>query len=214
MRSTRERALEAAGMCDAVDRHRKALTGALALAAFSAVLVAGSAWPRHEPAHETIEAFGFLLLAASAAGRMFCTLYIGGRKNRELVGAGPYSVVRNPLYACSVLGVAAIGLCVGSLVLGAAFGAAAFALFSAVVRAEERRLLRRFGEAYRRYLDEVPRWIPQPRLWRDPERWEMTPRLVSRAAREGLGLLLLAALIKSEEVARAGGLLPLMMALP
>ncbi len=58
--------------------------------------------------HEYIEAFGISLIVAAIIGRMWCTLYIGGRKSAEIVQSGPYSVTRNPLYVFSSIG--AVGI--------------------------------------------------------------------------------------------------------
>ena len=203
-----------ARFCEVVDRHRKGLTAVLALSAFAAALLGRSSWPAQTPAHEAIETLGFLLLALCVAGRVLSTVYIGGRKNGEIVRLGPYSVVRNPLYACSVLGFTGLGLSVGSLALGLASGAGLFLLYSAVVRAEEARLLRHFGALYGSYLDEVPRWIPDFRLWREAERTEVTPGLVQRTLWEGIGLLVLALLIKALEQGQLFGLLPMLVNLP
>jgi protein-S-isoprenylcysteine O-methyltransferase Ste14 len=48
--------------------------------------------------HEFLEMAGVSLALLCVAGRMWSSLYIGSRKNRELVTAGPYSITRNPLY--------------------------------------------------------------------------------------------------------------------
>lgn len=203
-----------ARFCERVDRHRKGLSTVLAVTAFAAALLGRSSWPAQTPAHEAIETLGFLLLALCVAGRVVSTIYIGGRKNGEIVRLGPYSVVRNPLYGCSVLGFAGLGLSVGSLAIGIASGAALFLLYSAVVRAEEARLLGHFGGSYRAYLDEVPRWIPDFSLWREAERTEVMPGLVQRTLWEGIGLLALALLIKALEQGQLFGLLPMLVNLP
>ena len=46
--------------------------------------------------HEYVEAVGLCLIAMGVIGRMWCTLYIGGRKSSEIIAQGPYSVSRNP----------------------------------------------------------------------------------------------------------------------
>ena len=56
-----------------------------------------------------IEKAGLALIVICILGRTWCTLYIGGRKKRELINKGPYSVVRNPLYFFTTIGAAGIG---------------------------------------------------------------------------------------------------------
>ena len=88
----------------------------------------------------------------------------------NLVVAGPYRYVRNPMItgvALVMLGEAAI---FGSLPLLA--WAALFLAGNAVwfPRVEEPALARRFGEPYRTYARNVPRWIPRRRPWEPPTR--------------------------------------------
>jgi len=52
---------------------------------------------------EALEPFGALLVIAGVLGRFWAILYIGGRKNREVVITGPHSVCRHPLYLFSTL---------------------------------------------------------------------------------------------------------------
>ena len=82
-------------------------------------------------------------------------------KTKQLVISGPYKYVRNPM----MWGVGAIivgtALWVGSL--GLWFG---FAMFIAWVMVfvpayEERDMEQRFGEEYREYCRQVPRWWPR-----------------------------------------------------
>jgi len=75
-----------------------------------------------------------------------------------LLRRGPYARSRNPMY----VGEAAVWLGWAVFYRSAAVGAG-LALFcataAAVVRTEERRLEQRFGDGYRAYLAEVPRWL-------------------------------------------------------
>ena len=48
--------------------------------------------------HTFIEMVGVTLAIVCIGGRLWSCLYIGSRKNRELVTTGPYSITRNPLY--------------------------------------------------------------------------------------------------------------------
>lgn len=80
---------------------------------------------------------------------------------RAFVVRGPYRYVRNPMM------IGALALFLGLALL---FSSPSFLLFAAVllilihlfiVLWEEPDLERRFGEAYRQYKREVPRWIPR-----------------------------------------------------
>jgi protein-S-isoprenylcysteine O-methyltransferase Ste14 len=87
---------------------------------------------------------------------------------RHLVVAGPYRFVRNPMIsgvALMLFGEAAFW---GSVAVGlwtASFLAINHLYF---VLSEEPGLERRFGQEYRAYKAEVPRWIPRLRPWAGP----------------------------------------------
>lgn len=84
-------------------------------------------------------------------------------KTQHLVMTGPYKLVRNPM----LWGIAVtfVGLCLllGSVSLWVGF--ACFLLFAHwfVRLYEEPDMERRFGEAYRAYCRQVPRWLPRLR---------------------------------------------------
>ena len=73
-------------------------------------------WPTF---YVSIEWVGIALILVCIAGRTWCTAYIGGRKKRELVTTGPYSIVRNPLYVFTLIGAVGVGLQFGSLIVAA-----------------------------------------------------------------------------------------------
>ena len=201
------------GLWGSVEKYRRSLGWALTALLLPFVVFTKSIWPMHEPIHESIEALGLLLIAVSIAGRVYCTLYIGGRKNQVLMRYGPYSVVRNPLYLFSVLGASGVGFSTGSLELGTLSGVTAFLLFSAVIRAEEARLLHRFGDDYRSYLLAVSRWLPDLRRWSDSEVEVVRSALVWRTLRDGFGLLLLVPLVEGVEQVQALGVIPVLLTL-
>jgi protein-S-isoprenylcysteine O-methyltransferase Ste14 len=84
----------------------------------------------------------------------------------RLVLEGPYAHVRNPMIA----GVVAV-LLGESLIFGSTATAIWAAIFVVVnhlffVAYEEPAVERRFGDDYRRYKENVPRWIPRRTPWR------------------------------------------------
>jgi protein-S-isoprenylcysteine O-methyltransferase Ste14 len=87
---------------------------------------------------------------------------------RRLVIAGMYAYVRNPMILGVITVVVGEALAVASLpILG--FAVFAFVLNTVYFRfSEEPGLERRFGEEYREYKRNVPRWIPRRTPWKPP----------------------------------------------
>jgi protein-S-isoprenylcysteine O-methyltransferase Ste14 len=86
----------------------------------------------------------------------------------RLVVLGPYRHVRNPMIAGVVLFLISEALVMGAPAL---FAWAAFFMLANMIYfplSEEPALARRHGEAYRRYRENVPRWIPRLTPWRGP----------------------------------------------
>ncbi len=87
---------------------------------------------------------------------------------KNLVVSGPYCYVRNPMISGVLFMLAAECLLLGTwaLALWLAVFFTANACYLPLV--EEKGLEERFGEAYRLYKANVPRWIPRPRPRRPP----------------------------------------------
>ncbi|MGQ0610758.1 MAG: methyltransferase family protein [Paracoccaceae bacterium] len=113
-------------------------------------------WPR-----DLTRLFGTLLIVAAVLGRFWAILYIGSRKNQEVMQDGPYSLCRHPLYLFSTLGVAGFGLLLGSWLLAAAVTAVIYTILSRTAAREERFLRTEFGAAYEAYAQAVPRILPR-----------------------------------------------------
>jgi protein-S-isoprenylcysteine O-methyltransferase Ste14 len=125
----------------------------------------------------------FILLALGI--RLWAISHLGWRsarthreKAKALVMAGPYGLVRNPLYVANSF--ACLGLCAigGLLWYVPVLFVLLFAHYTLVVKCEESFLLERFGEPYAEYLRRVPRWLPNPFAKRMPpaEGLEEKPR--------------------------------------
>jgi protein-S-isoprenylcysteine O-methyltransferase Ste14 len=85
---------------------------------------------------------------------------------RALVAAGPYRHVRNPMIIGVALILAAEALYFRSWRLTAWSGTFVLVNHFYFIALEEPGLRRRFGESYRRYSAEVPRWLPRIGRWR------------------------------------------------
>lgn len=107
-----------------------------------------------------VESIGSMLVITATLGRIWCALYIAGRKNEELCQEGPYSLSRNPLYCFSFLGVVGIALAMRLLPVALLIGGIFWMYHIPVIRAEEERLQLLFGEQYTQYRARVPRLWP------------------------------------------------------
>lgn len=121
------------------------------------------------------ELAGFVLLAIAAFGRLWCLVFIAGKKNQTLLTEGPYSIVRNPLYVFSFLGVVGLGLAVKNPWLAAILGVCFASYYPFTVTQEERRLASIFGAAYAQYCARTPRWAPNFQLYREPQTLTVYP---------------------------------------
>ncbi|MEQ1789617.1 MAG: isoprenylcysteine carboxylmethyltransferase family protein [Rickettsiales bacterium] len=141
----------------------------------SSPLFAENSFPR-----ECMLWVGYAMVIFGAFGRVYCSAFIGGRKNDEVVRAGPFSVVRNPLYVFSFIAMIGIGLQSGMLFVTVILIIAFMLYYPLVVAKEEAYLENKFGEQYAKYKLEVPRWIPNMRLWNEPEQVDAKPKFIRK----------------------------------
>ncbi|NDV86226.1 isoprenylcysteine carboxylmethyltransferase family protein [Aurantimonas aggregata] len=192
-------------------QQRKLALFAILVVAFMALLFVGSAWP--EEIHETIEVVGLGLIVIGIAGRVWCTLYIGGRKAAEIVAEGPYSISRNPLYVFSSIAAGGAGAATGSIVLGLVFMIGCAVAFRVVILREEAYLRDAFGAPFDSYVARVPRFFPDISLFRDVPKITVDMALVYRTMGDGLVFFVAMPFFEAVEMLQAGGYLPVLLRL-
>lgn len=108
---------------------------------------------------------GLFCVAIACLGRIWCSVFIAGRKDQQLVTQGPYALVRHPLYSLSMVAALGIGLATlsGLLTIGLLAGLAWLLRDAAL--SEERRLSAVFEEAYQGYRAVTPRFWPRLGAW-------------------------------------------------
>ena len=84
------------------------------------------------------------------------------RRVHTLVSSGPYRWVRHPFYVAVALTIVANGLAAANWFLLVA-GGVVVALLVVRTRTEEEKLLLRFGDSYRTYMDQTGRFLPKIR---------------------------------------------------
>lgn len=83
------------------------------------------------------------------------------RENHTLVTSGPYRWVRHPFYLATALAMTADSLVTANWYL-ALTGAITMGLIVLRTRTEESKLVERFGDEYRTYMDRTGRFLPRP----------------------------------------------------
>lgn len=122
---------------------------------------------------------GVCLLVAGTLGRVYTTLFIGGRKNSKVIDFGCFSVMRNPLYFFSFLGAIGLMLLTGQLLLTIIVALAFLLTYRSTIAGEEDYLRSAFGQDYIDYIDRVPRFWPSLSLWQCDEIVEIKMEFVN-----------------------------------
>ena len=161
-------------------------------------------------AGEVFRLCGYVLMVAGSLWRVWCLTFIGGTKDAVLTTTGPYSVVRNPLYFGSFLGVIGFGIAVRLPLLPIVLLVTFAALYPAVVANEEKRLDEFFGDTYRRYRDATPCWVPRWSLYTEPEAISVSPQKVRQGILDAMWYLWAYAFVQLLDLLHGHGILPVL----
>lgn len=186
--------------------------GGLLLLLIALLLFVDTSQPEIE--HEEIEMWGMMLMLIGIFGRLWCTLYIGGHKSAQIIDTGPYSIMRNPLYFFSAIAAAGVGMQVGSWTLGLLFAVLCWAAFMIVIRREERFLADVFGATYQSYMQRVPRFFPNPMLYKDQEEVVFRPDRLKQTLFDGLFFFAAVPIFELIEKGQQSGIIPVLLHLP
>jgi protein-S-isoprenylcysteine O-methyltransferase Ste14 len=114
-------------------------------------------------------ALGFMIVTIGESVRFWGVAYAGSLTRvtgsvgaPEVIVAGPFAYVRNPLYVGNMLTYIGIGIMSNALFPWLVSAAAAYFVFQyfQIVLAEEEFLVNEFGAGYVEYKKSVPRFIP------------------------------------------------------
>jgi protein-S-isoprenylcysteine O-methyltransferase Ste14 len=164
----------------AAERYRLGFSWLIGLIFISIILFSKSGY-EGSLSYEILELSGYVLIVIATLGRIWATVYIGGRKDEELCQDGPYSIWRNPLYVFSFLGAVGIILSSGKLIL--LFIIMPFFIYNYyfVIKGEEARLFELFGNEYAEYCKKVKRIIPNFNNYWSRNNFEVYPKIFFRS---------------------------------
>ncbi len=105
---------------------------------------------------------GLIIIILGLAMQCMTTISVANTPLNKPVTKGPYRISRHPFYFSGFLTMFGMGIASASwVVLLCALLWIAF--FYIVVPTEERFLLEKYGDSYRKYMDRTPRWIGIPK---------------------------------------------------
>ena len=189
------------------ERWRTTLTALVFFPLWAAILLATRAEGFETPAYKIIEYIGFFLVCVAVMGRLWCALYISGRKDRELCVVGPYSLSRNPLYFFSFVGIVGICAAAQNITLAVLTGSLFLIYYHFIIAKEEARLGEMFGIDFERYVSSVPRFFPRLVLPTAYDTISVSVKPFTRALTEVIWFLIAVVTIEIIEDLRRGGFL-------
>lgn len=141
--------------------------------------VSATVWSNGNFAGEASFGLGVLLVAVGFAARVWVSTYQAGYKNKRLITEGPYSLCRNPMYFCNLLG--GIGACLttATITAPALFLMACALHYPRVIRDEEARLRRHHGDAFDAYRARTPILLPSFKRFSQPAEYLVRTRELS-----------------------------------
>lgn len=169
--------------------------------------------PRHPPG-ALLQGAAILLVACACLGRIWCSVFIAGRKDTAIVSHGPYALCRHPLYTLSFIGGLGLALATGSIALVVVTAIVLALLFGSAARREERWLMERYTAEYTHYATGTPRWWPALSRWSMPAEALVHPPILWKAFVDAGSFFLLYALVLAAGALRGSGVLPQLAVLP
>ncbi len=196
------------GMAKSLNKSRMYVSRIAMVLVVLLVLFTRQTFKDGSPVHETLDLIGILLVALCAMGRIYSTAFLGGHKNQKLIDYGPFSVVRNPLYMFSLLGITGIALMSNQIFVIFGLPLAFLLLYEGLISREEKFLKETFGEEYEAYCKRVPQLIPRFSVYQAPDTIVASPKLLWQAFRDATVWFIPIEVFELIEFAQQTGWLP------
>lgn len=161
-----------------------------------------------------LDLLGWTCFAAGAVFRWWATLYIGGKKGRELAVDGPYSLCRNPLYLGTFLLTLSIAFYLHSVLLGFGVVLATPIYLGVTVPWEEQSLRQVFGERFENYRRKTPSFLPEFKRFHSPSSIDVNVDGLSAEFQRALRWMWIPVLAQSLEQLKHASWWPAWMILP
>jgi hypothetical protein len=151
---------------------------------------------------------------AGVLGRLWSSMYICGYKSFELIKAGPYAAVRNPLYIFSFIGVSGIALSTQNYIFIGLILALFLIYYPLVIISEENKLKKMHQDKFVDYMRETPRFIPKFSRFTMPEKQEIyriNVKSFSKAFLDSTWFFIFYVLIDIIKILQSKGVIPIII---
>ena len=178
------------------------------------MIFTASRWQFSPTTEWILDSIALLLLLTACLGRVWCIMYIGGQKNTSVVTAGPYSMVRNPLYVFSFIGALGLVLMTHSIVIAALLLIFYIGIYPFVVAKEEANLQGLFGTDYENYCAVTPRFVPSFKLYSTESKVPADIRRMEMSLFDSGCFVLAFVALTGIRLAHESGVIPVLFRLP
>lgn len=195
-------------MAKALNKNRILGSKLILASSLGIVLFSRQFWGEENPIHEIFEMIGLVLVMICALGRVYATAYLGGFKNDELITHGIYSLMRNPLYFFTLLGVTGIAFMSNHMSVMIILPLSFMLLYRGLIQREQSFLEEKFGDAYIEYKERVPAMFPNFDNYQSPVSLEFYPRFLNKAFMDAIWWASALPIIEFAEYLQTTGLFP------
>lgn len=157
---------------------------------------------------EMLLLLGVTLTGIGVVGRVWCFLYIAGRKNKTLITEGPYSLCRNPLYLFSLVAAVGIGFTSETMLIPLWILVVFMVAYPSVIGREEVFLRERFAGAFDAYVARVPRFWPSLKHFQEPLHLEVNPLAFRRSLQDVVWFVVACGFFEIIEACHDAGYIP------
>lgn len=174
------------------------------------ILASRTFWKEESLSHEVFDLTGSVLVGICAIGRVYSTVFLGGFKNDQLITQGIYSVMRNPLYFFSLLGIIGIALMSNHILVMIGLPLFFLFMYMGLIKREETFLTDKFGTDYHNYKAKTYALIPNFGRYHAPEQMTVNPHFVNKAFLDAVWWLIALPLIELIEYVQSLKIFPLL----
>ena len=205
---------QASVLSTTLEKYRLPLSKAFVALVLLLILFTAGRWQLSATSIWILDSTALLLLLIACLGRVWCIMYIGGHKNSSVVSAGPYSMVRNPLYVFSFVGALGLVLMTHSIVIAALLIIFYVGIYPFVVAKEESNLHELFGESYQDYCNNTPRFVPSLKLYSTETKVAADVNRMEKSLFDSGCFVLAFIALSGIRLAHDSGLIPVLFKLP